>query len=283
MLVVPVAIRAAILGDSFSVASNWSCDSGGVSNGIVRAYVDETGDRGTKASSSPYFAFAAVICRDSNRQQLVDELDSLVADLNKPALTTLHWAQNIKHHHQRKLATQRLGALPIRIIYVGEPKSSVAGYLRNSTDAYYNYLARIVVERIALFTRARGRDERTTLKAKVTFGRVKGFHPSVLQSYLAKVRRRDDCAYVDAHLTSQVDVRGQAEERLLQWADIAAGAFDSAARPDVYGNHEPAYLQNLVSRIYKSPQGKVLGWGVKTLGTYDWLTQTPDWPTVLAK
>jgi Protein of unknown function (DUF3800) len=107
----------------------------------VRAYVDETGDRGTKPSSSPYFAFAAVICRDSNRQKLVDELDQLVSDLGKPTSTTLHWAQNIKYHKQRKVATQRLGQLPVRIIYVAVPKTAVAGYLKSSTEGYYNFLA----------------------------------------------------------------------------------------------------------------------------------------------
>lgn len=251
--------------------------------GIIRAYVDETGDRGTRPTSSPYFAFAAVICRDSNRQLLINELDRLVHDLGKPAGTTLHWAQNIKYHQQRKVATQRLGALPIRLIYVAVPKSSLGGYLQRSTEGYYNFLARIVVERIALFTRARGRDEDAALSAKVTFGRVKGFAPSVLQDYIRKVRARDDCAHWEVFLTRQIDVRGQGEERLLQWADIAAGAFDSAARADSYGNHEPAYLLNIASRIDRSPTGSVLGWGIKTLGTYDWLTATPDWPVELGR
>lgn len=250
-------------------------------NGIIRAYVDETGDRGTNAKSSPYFAFAAVICRDSNHGVVASALDQLVEDLGKPVGTTLHWAQNIKYHQQRKVATQRLGALPIRLIYVAVPKASLAGYLQNSTEGYYNYLARIMVERIALFTRGRSRDASESLQAKVTFGRVKGFRPSTLQDYLQKVRERDDSAHWSVYLTRQVDVRGQTEERLLQWADIAAGAFDSAVRADSYGNHEPAYLSNLSSRIDRSPAGKVHGWGIKTLGNYDWITSAPEWPATL--
>ncbi len=250
---------------------------------IIRAYVDETGDRGTKPTSSPYFAFAAVIFRDSNRQAVTDALDQLVEDLGKPAGTTLHWAQNIKYHQQRKVATQRLGALPVRLIYVAVPKSSIRGYLQQSTEGYYNYLARIMIERIALFTRGRSRDESGAFRAKVTFGRVKGFQPSVLQDYMRKVRTRDENAYWEMHLTKQVDVRGQAEERLLQWADIAAGAFDSAVRADSYGNHEPAYLAHLESRVDRSPKGQVLGWGIKTLGAYDWITSAPEWPEDLRK
>lgn len=252
-----------------------------VTGSIIRAYVDETGDRGTKPASSPYFAFAAVICRDTNRQMLLDELDRLVDDMGMAAGTVLHWAQNIKYHGQRKVATQRLGALPIRLIYVAVPKTSLGGYLQSSTEGYYNYLARIVVERVALFTRSRARAEKVSINAKVTFGRVKGFPPSVLQDYLQKVRAWDDCAHWEAYLTKQVDVRGQAEERLLQWADIAAGAFDSAARPDRFGNHEPTYLTALASRVDRSPEGKTLGWGIKTLGSYDWLKSTPDWPVEL--
>lgn len=250
---------------------------------FVRAYVDETGDRGTKPSSSPYFAFAAVICRDSNQQLLLDELVRLVQDLQKPPLTVLHWAQNIKYHQQRKIATQRLGALPIRMIYVAVPKSSLSGYLQTSTEGYYNYLARIMVERIARFTRSRSRMENKTLAAKITFARVKGFPPSVLQTYLAKVRARSECTDWDPYLTQKIDVRGQAEERRLQWSDIAAGAFDSAARIDPYGNHETSYLTNLASRIDRSQNNRVLGWGIKTLGPYQWLTQIPGWPADLAR
>lgn len=242
--------------------------------------MDETGDRGTKPTSSPYFAFAAVICRDSNRQVVTEALDKLIDDLDKPALTTLHWAQNTKYHQQRKVATQRLGALPVRLIYVGVPKSSISGYLQSSTEAYYNYLARIMIERIALFARARSREEET-FNAKITFGRVKGFAPSVLRNYIRKVRARSDSAFWEVYLTRQVDVRGQAEERLLQWADIAAGAFDSAVRADAYGNHEASYLNNLASRIHRSSSGQVFGWGIKTLGTYEWITSAPEWPVEL--
>lgn len=254
-----------------------------VAGEIIRAYVDETGDRGTKPTSSPYFAFAAVICRDSNHQVLVDALDKLVDDLGKPPGTTLHWAQNIKYHQQRKVATQRLGALPVRLIYVAVPKVSVSGYLQSSTEGYYNYLARIMLERIALFTRGRCKDESQSHSAKVTFGRVKGFQPSTLREYIRKIRSRDESAFWEVYLTQQIDVRGQAEERLLQWADIAAGAFDSAVRADSYGNHEPAYLKNLASRIYRSPGGQAFGWGIKTLGTYDWITSAADWPDDLRK
>jgi hypothetical protein len=38
---------------------------------LLRAYVDETGDRGHSGRSSPYFAFAAVLVADEDEPQLM--------------------------------------------------------------------------------------------------------------------------------------------------------------------------------------------------------------------
>ncbi len=183
--------------------------------GLLRVYVDETGDRGMKAASSEYFAFAAVICRDSNRRRLLGELDRLVADLRKPPNQVLHWSRNLKDHADRRLATARFGALPVRTIYVIVPKSSIrpGSYLASSSEAYYNYAARLLLERVGMFTRRqesrlRASGEMTRLRAKVTFGRVKGFDPTVLRDYISKLRRTTR-SHSWEHLTPQLAVDDQ--------------------------------------------------------------------------
>lgn len=236
-----------------------------------------------KASSSDYFAFAAVICRDSNRDTLRTALEDLVRDAGRREGTVLHWSKNMKHHTLRRHAANQLAALPVRLIYVAVPKATVRQTSKLSTDtvAYYNYAARMLLERIGLFTADHQRAERrhnrrAECQTKVTFGRVKGFQPADLRSYVARLRRKDECRPWCDHLTEKISVLGQTEEELLQWADIAAGAFDAAVKTDRFGNHEPTYLQALGPQI-RRVNDRILGYGMKSLGDDAWLRELPWW------
>jgi hypothetical protein len=246
---------------------------------LLRAFVDETGDRGMKESSSSYFAFAAVICRDANTSLLLSELDSLVGALGKPPQHVLHWSKNMKDHTDRKHAALKLSGLPVRLIYVVVPKSSVRpdSHLARSTEGYYNYAARLLLERIGLFTRTTQVSDKgtETLRCKVTFGQVKGFNPTVLRDYIAHIRKTDAGQQWD-HLTPTIDVAGQGTARPLQWADMAAGALDSAIKPDRHGDYEPTYwhrISHLVDRV----NGRMLRCGLKVLGDERCITGLPWW------
>ena len=245
---------------------------------LIRAYVDETGDRGMKESSSAYFAFCAVIVRDSNVPQLTADLDALVAKLRKEPQRVLHWSRNIKDHADRKLAANSLAQLPVRLIYVVAPKTAIrsGSYLARSTEGYYNYMARYVIERLARFTkRMADREGQPDLRCKVTFGQVKGFNPNVLRSYISRIRRTRNDAPWD-YLTPTIDVEGQGTTRLLQWAEIGAGALDSAIKMDRHAQYEPAYWLPLMPRIDQC-DGRMLGYGLKVLGDESWLTNLPWW------
>lgn len=253
-----------------------------MSSQLLRAFIDETGDRGMKPSSSTYFAFAAVVCRDQDYPQLLTRLDTLVAQLGKPAGTVLHWSTNIKDHAARRLAARSLGGLPVKALYVIVPKASLhkTSALANSTEAFYNYAARLTLERVGLLTRAaehrrRQADANVDLRCKVTFGRVKGFDPTVLRNYIAKVRRTStDAAW--PYLTPTIRIEDQGQSRCLQWADIAAGSLDAAIKPNRYGMHEPAYWYE-TERLTDRKDGRVLDIGLKVLGDNRILTQLPWW------
>ena len=248
---------------------------------LLRAFVDETGDRGMRATSSPYFAFAALLVRDDNMLQLHAGLDGLVESLRKPPGHVLHWAQNIKDHADRRLAAQTLGALPVRLQYVVVPKTSVrpGSLLAKSTEGYYNYAARLLLERIGLFTRRIERNAGGGVEArcKVTFGQVKGFNPTVLRDYVDKVRRTSNDACWK-YLTPTINVDGQKGTRALQWADIGAGALDSAIKGNRHGMYETSYLAEIAKLIDRSPSQAVLDYGLKILGDNRMVTDLPWWP-----
>jgi len=249
---------------------------------LLRAFVDETGDRGVKASSSRHFAFAAIICRDQNYALLIQELDKLTVALGKPLGQTLHWSQNIKDHAARRLAVRTLAQLPVRTIFVVVPKISLVSgsYIAASTQGFYNYAARLMLERICLFTKGKELERAkvapgTTLTCKVTMGHVKGFNPAVLRAYVNKIRQTT--TYPPWHyLTPTLAVEGQSTARCLQWADMAAGAFDAAIKPDRYGEVEPAYLKEMALLTYQE-RGRTLGCGIKVLGDEKYITDLPWW------
>jgi hypothetical protein len=65
-------------------------------NPLLRAYVDETGDRGHTAASSPFFAFAAVLVADEADPGLRAVMSQLRRDLTVPPGKALHWKEHVK-------------------------------------------------------------------------------------------------------------------------------------------------------------------------------------------
>lgn len=237
-----------------------------------------------KPASSEFFAFAALVCRDSNRQLLADSLAKLRAEAGKSPDTVLHWSKNMKDHSFRKHAVMELAGLPIRLLFVCVPKAAIvpSSHLANSTEGYYNYAARLLLERIGFFTDRRQQIERredasAKCESKVTFARVKGFKPHVLRDYVEKLRARPDNAAWANRITKTIGVSWQSENELLQWSDVAAGAFDAAVRSDKFGRYEPTYLRALGRLIDRSEDGRIFGYGMKSLGGESYLRDLPWW------
>lgn len=238
----------------------------------LHVYIDETGDRGTRSTSSPYFTFSAVCVRRSNNALVRDFMDSIKPALGLPAAAKPKWKRMT--HLQRVAATLAIADLPVRLIFVCVPKASMRQTSKLVADptAFYNYAARMLVERVSWLART----HHTT--AHLTFEKVKGFPPSQLRSYLDLLRQRREPSTDWDHIHRDVRVDSPANIPALLVPDLTAGAWDAATRPDrETGLTEPAYLHNMAKLVYRSQQGKVLGYGVKVLGPTPDLCATPLW------
>lgn len=240
---------------------------------LFRAYIDETGDRGTGPKSSTCFAMAGVIVRDKNG----DHLDQCLADVNAHRQGTgkLKWTG--LRHPERTYATAALGGLPIRIVYVIVPKVSIRAdsMLFRDSGAFYNFAARIIFERISWIVNDAGG------LAKVTYEKVRGFPTYETTDYLELLRQRRDRHIEWAAVHKAVEVRGAGEKPRLQLADLAAGALDAAIRPDkATGLVEPTYLFNLEPVIARRGRAweRVQEVGIKVLGDTDIVYRQPWWP-----
>lgn len=231
---------------------------------VFHAYVDEVGDRGIGPKCSPFFAFCGVVIRDRNLHLVDPALDKVCAAGRRAPGSVVKWRK--LNHLQKRLATELVGRLPVRLIYVVVPKDTLPAASGMAADhgKFYNYAARLLLERVAFLVDSHGGI------AHPTFEKVKGFPTYVLTDYVAKLRTaqpRPSMLIRWAALSKDIRVRGPAEVRALCLADIGAGALEAAIKPEENtGLREHAYLSNLAKVVHRSNTGEVLRYGIKVLG-----------------
>lgn len=253
---------------------------------LYRVFVDETGDRGNSATSSPFFSMVAVAIRDDHMQQLHDAKREINLALGKPAAMELHWAKNLKGHDARLEAVERIAQLPIRISCITLEKAAAPAHSHVlHRDGMYNYPARLLLERLSwLIDDADG-------EALLTFASVKGMPAHILRDYVALLRTRPH-----GHGPDQTTIRWNAirhpihiEQAIrrdgIQIADVVGGALDRAIRPSPNPPHrtEPRYLNELGGVLYRGTTNKLASYGLKALARPGFWQSFPWWPALAKK
>ena len=107
------------------------------------AYIDETGDRGTNAGSSPIFGMAAVIVSERSAPDLRAAVRQLRSDFGVPDDKVMSWKDHLKNHDRRRRAAAVLGAVPgITVCLAYADKSALApNSYRSDKVRFYNYVA----------------------------------------------------------------------------------------------------------------------------------------------
>lgn len=245
---------------------------------ILRAYVDETGDRGCSPTSSPYFAFACVLVADEDDAALRAVVDKLRVDFGVTG-GVLHWKDHIKKFERRQHARTMLAALDLRVVYVLVEKAAIppgSGMLTD-TAVFYNYAAGFVVERAVLTAKEWPGGPRDVV---VRFAHVAGFDHNLTHDYI-DIKKAQGPGWMPWHLLSggRIIVEGQGLRDGLQAADAYAGMLHAALRRDPFGGYEPHHFLDVRHQLRRRP-GKPTAWacGFKFLGNEATLTSLPWWP-----
>lgn len=245
---------------------------------FLRAYIDETGDRGHSAKSSPFFAFSCVIVADEDEPRLRAAVSQLRRDFKTPAGTALHWNKHVRSFARRRHASQVLGQVPnIKVMYVGVEKAAipVGAGIRNDHALFYNYASALCVERILLEAGGWPGGERDVV---IRFGHVRGFKHQTTEQYLRLRAHRKDPGWVPWHLINWPIYFSQQDQwDGLQAADQYAGMLWHALTPDEFGNYEAHHLLTVRNQI-RTYRGKMWTYGFKWLGNEPTLTNLPWWP-----
>lgn len=251
--------------------------NGAPSRKLLKAYVDETGDRGASGKSSAYFAFAAVIVPEEDEPTLRSAVATLRSRFKVPVGKALHWMEHVKRYPRRQFTAKTLGGISsISVVFVVVEKAAIPGGASLLTDhaTFYNYAAGLVMERILLAARDWPGGTRDV---KVRFGHVKGFDHSTTLGYFSI--KKSQGSWIPWHLQrGAVEFDGMANWDGLQAADQFAGMLNSAISPDPFGGYEEVHLLAVRHCIRRNAQGVSWGYGFKWLGNEQSVKGLPWWP-----
>lgn len=249
-----------------------------VPSDYIEIYVDETGDRGYGPKSSPYFCFAACAFKHSDAGDVIEAMRNLNRSLGRAPTIPIHARNHLKKHDQLMEAVEHLAELHdiLKVFYVVLPKSSTPPYakMRRDPNYVYNYLAKILLERMSWFARD------AELPAYPCFASVKRMPRNLLDQYISRLQT--EIGDIDWQwLITPLGV-DQANNRIgMQWADIAGRAIWKATTPGTHPPHriEPVYLETMAPAIWG--RRPVESYGVKSIqpgwhNSQTWWTQVTE-------
>lgn len=260
----------------------------------LHVYIDETGDRGFSSQSirqSPFFAMTALLVPGEDEWMIKTTAGGLRAlihderpeDLLKP----LHWVKHFraKHPERRQRAARALAMLPnAQVIHVIADKSTLGQDYGLSLDGsiFYNYTARLLLERVALTAKHWPGGPRL---AVTRLGAVKHMDHGESLAYLSRIR--------DGLISGQTwnvpwdhikwPPTWEATSRDgIQLADIHAGMLHCALAGDPASAECARHLLMCKHQLRRSAGGTVMGYGVKVIGRERFVTSRTwyrDWVT----
>jgi hypothetical protein len=239
---------------------------------LYRVFVDETGDRGWGSKSSDIFVLSAIVVRDRDVSRLEAALHHINSTLGKPPATTLHWAENIKTHEQRKMVARTLGAIPMTITNVIVMKRHLEPSTTRLNDAtsMYNYAVRRLMERLSFCMQRNGGE------AVVTFAHVRRFPYHKLHDYLARLQAGRTTIKWDL-FTGRPKIDQPNRVAGLQVADLVAGCLWAALHPDRYGSYETAYLREIYRLLFIGKNRDITSYGMNVVGKDGCMEGYPWW------
>ncbi|MDI2032101.1 DUF3800 domain-containing protein [Saccharopolyspora sp. TS4A08] len=214
----------------------------------VHAYIDETGDRGSSARSSPIFGMAAVVLDERGVGNVRRAISSLRQDFKVPGSAVMSWKHHLKTHDRRRRAAEVLGAVEgLRVCYVYAIKDELwPGTYRDDPTRFYNYVAFQTYKSVLWAAR----DWKGNARVWTRFGHVKGHDHRATDAYIRREAGRDE--RVPFHFEQGlrwVDARTYAESQV---ADLYGGFLKAATWPSGEFNYvESAYLLKIWPQIRK--------------------------------
>lgn len=245
----------------------------------MRAYIDESGDPGTRGSGSRWLALGCVMLAEGAApavEAAVRRARGMVAESGRKEERNLHFKK--LQHDDKVGALDLMAAEPWTGVVVAFDKSKITpGSRLNVPQTLYNYAARFLIERVADYA------ERVREPAHIHFERSRVFDLDEFTGYINRVKSQDE-ANANFRLINpelmRVIQKGDAPE--LEIADgVAHAAFRALEPHRKWGHLEPRYMRIVMPKLLRGKtHGRIGGNGLVLMPTenleafrdeYSWL------------
>ncbi|MFD7155916.1 DUF3800 domain-containing protein [Kribbella sp. NPDC059898] len=206
---------------------------------LVRAYVDETGDRGLSARASRYFGMVAVVVADEDDALLRRAIADCRRRLSVPPGKPLHWTEHVKRFPRRQFVAGQLSVVPgvvLNVVLV--EKAAVAQDISNQV-AFYNFVAGVLLQQVLESADEWPGGRRDLV---ITFGHVRGFDHAETLAWFEKLRAQPTTQVSWELLRGKPSFLGPGQLDGLQAADQYCGMLRAALEADEYGGFEEHHL-----------------------------------------
>ena len=231
-------------------------------------YVDESGDEGFSFGwgSSDWFVLSAAITRKPRDLDTVKLVDTVRANLKKPAQKPLHF-RDLRHEH-RLVFVDAISQAALKTVTVLVHKPSLKE-VEKFEERYRLYFCAVrhLLERVSWFCRDhRHPHDAGDGAAEIVFSNRSGMSYTDLREYMARLKRQSqvqDGGINWAVINPEEITSYTAGKRMgLQIADAMASSFFYAVQPSQYGFIEGRYARMLKPVVYHR-EGRYLGYGLK--------------------
>ena len=229
----------------------------------MRAYIDESGDPGTRGSGSRSLALGCVMIADKDVSAVESAVQKARLLVGGPRLKNLHFK---RMSHDDKIGVLNLLAVePWAAAIVANFKS----YNRRSAalaqpGLLYNYTARYLLERVSDYAKVAGET------VEVYFEHSHALDANEFKNYMntlvARSNSRIDGRFIRPYLMRTL-AKGDAPG--LDIADaIAYSAHRALERNPKWGHYETAYLNILMPKLLRgAANGRLVGEGLVLMPT----------------
>ena len=225
------------------------------------AYVDESGCSGNKfeQGSSQFLAMAAAVVRDDLLPEAMAIFDAARRDRVSQRSFEKFSKETAKNNF---LLSQKLGRARIATCFVAIHKPLMRGsYIRDNHANEYNYLLKMLVERVSWTVRdARRRFDDENGPCRLVLSEQRMYPYEGMFDYFERLRRgAHNCRAEWSWISEDApEVVKHQNETPVHLADIAASAFAMAIEPKMYGMTDDRFFRNLSGTIYRK-HGKAFG------------------------
>jgi hypothetical protein len=221
----------------------------------AHAYVDESGDIGTRAESQDHFVFGGYIVAPSRED---DVRGVLVKARERAQLEPNQVIHFQKYGHDRRVRlAEAIAVAPITIFLAVLCKRAGPAKQEWRSEHLYNWMVRLVLERTSWHFK-----DNSTL-GTVTLAHLKGFNVEKTHQYVKHLKGLGEATEIrwgSLHVPVRFSSPG-ADER-LQVADIIASAGGAAFQGTNLGVTEQRYLMAFEPRLWRR-FGKLSPYGLK--------------------